>query len=143
MDLSQSDIDAVRTTYLHLSADQQRAGELFYAHLFEIAPETRDMFLVDVASQATKLMSTLGLVVSQLQNWRDPEPIVEDLAMRHLAYGVQEDHYDAVRQALHAMLADVLDVAYTNEVRRAWDAAYRALAETMVATAYRDRETLD
>lgn len=138
MELDQDEIDAIRTTYLQLSADQQRAGEIFYEHLFAIAPEVRSLFVADISVQSTKLISTLGLVVSRLQHWRDLEPVVEDLALRHLAYGVKPKHYIAVGRALDAMLCDILDHGATEPVRSAWRSAYRALSEKMIATAYRD-----
>jgi len=142
MNLSEDEIDLIRSSYLRVSHDLQRAGEIFYAQLFEADPSTRTLFIADIDKQAGKLMSTLGLVVSQLQNWQELEPVVEDLAMRHLAYGVKPEHYDAVGTALHAMFDDLLDSAYTDETRRAWDHAYRALSDTMIAIAYAAREPI-
>lgn len=139
MDLTQDDIDVIRASYMQLSSDLQRAGDVFYEALFEIAPDTRDLFLADMSSQAMKLMSTIGLVVSQLQNSEELEPVVKDLALRHLAYGVEEQHYLQVREALLRMLAVVLDGSQVDEARSAWGRAYDGLADVMVRVAYPER----
>ena len=139
MDLSQKDLDLIRASYLHLSVDLQHAGDVFYERLFEIAPETRDLFLHDMTAQSAKLMSTLGLVVSQLQNTGELEPVVQDLALRHLAYGVERKHYDLVREALIDMLQTILGGTFPDEVFDAWVRAYDGLATVMVTAAYPDR----
>lgn len=139
MDLSQDDIDVIRASYMQLSSDLQRAGDVFYEALFDIAPATRDLFLADMSSQAMKLMSTMGLVVSQLQNSDELEPVVKDLALRHLAYGVEEEHYDQVRAALLRMLTVILDHEGAEEAQQAWGRAYDALADVMVKVAYPER----
>lgn len=136
MNLDEHQIDTIRATFLTLSADTRRAGDVFYKHLFGIAPDTRNLFVTDIELQGAKLMSTLALVVSQLQTWRDLEPVLEDLALRHLAYGVRRHHYQAVGAALQATLRDILQAAFTPEAETAWARAYDALADTMTAMAY-------
>ncbi|MGZ2259775.1 globin domain-containing protein [Roseobacter sp. A03A-229] len=141
MDLSQDDIDVIRASYMQLSSDLQRAGDVFYEALFEIAPGTRDLFLADMSSQSMKLMSTLGLVVSQLQNSDELEPVVKDLALRHLAYGVEEQHYGQVRDALMRMLIVLLDHESADPALSAWGRAYDGLADVMVKVAYPERRS--
>ncbi|WP_300056669.1 globin domain-containing protein [uncultured Roseobacter sp.] len=141
MDLNQDDIDAIRASYMQLSSDLQHAGDIFYEALFEIAPETRNLFLADMSAQSMKLMSTLGLVVSQLQNSDELEPVVRDLALRHLAYGVEEKHYEQVREALMKMLTVLLDHEGAAAAQAAWARAYDALAGVMVKVAYPERRS--
>ncbi|WP_298812696.1 globin domain-containing protein [uncultured Roseibium sp.] len=136
MSLSRDDIDLVRTSYIRLSGDLQRAGDVFYEKLFELAPETRNLFVVDMSTQSVKLMSTLGLVVSQLQNAEELEPLVRDLALRHLAYGVERAHYALVRQALIKMLETLLEDTLSDELLSAWMHAYDSLADVMLEAAY-------
>ncbi|WP_299483811.1 globin domain-containing protein [uncultured Roseibium sp.] len=139
MTLSQEEIDLIRTSFISLSANLQHAGDVFYETLFEIAPQTRGLFLQDMSSQSVKLMSTLGLVVSQLQNAGELEPIVKDLALRHLAYGVEKEHYFLVREALVTMLRTVLDASHSEDVFVAWTRAYDSLADVMIEAAYPER----
>ena len=138
MHLSDADMDAIRQSFLAVSVDQAHAGELFYEKLFEISPETEQLFVNDINAQAVKLMNILSLIVSQLQTWPDLAPLVEDLAFRHVAYGVLPQHYDAVYVALDAMIAEMLGEEYTDEVRSAWSTAYDGIASHMIETAYRE-----
>ncbi|WP_209255524.1 globin domain-containing protein [Ruegeria sp. R13_0] len=139
MKLCQTDIENVRSSYFLLSGSINRAGEVFYERLFEIAPETRQMFLNDMTVQASKLMSTIGFVVSQLQDESELTPLVQDLALRHLAYGVEEEHYWIVKTALVQMLVLVLEDAATKDVLDSWSLAYDALAGDMIEAAYREK----
>jgi nitric oxide dioxygenase len=141
MQLTSDDIDAIRVSFIQLSADLDRAGAVFYESLFELAPETKELFLEDMSVQATKLMSTLGLVVSQLQNTQELTPVVSDLALRHLAYGVKREHYDLVRQALIMMLETLLDDPEDGVVLSAWARAYDGLAGVMIKAAYSNPST--
>ncbi len=138
MTLTLDEIDRIRASFLIVSRDADEAGNMFYQRLFEIAPEARPMFVGEMSAQSAKLMSTLGLVVSQLQSWHTLRPVIEDLAQRHVAYGVRPEHYTAVGRALDRMLGDMLDEAYDEETREAWLRAYGGLADTMIAVAYPD-----
>lgn len=136
MPLTETEIDAIRASFRQLTRDSERAGALFYQTLFEIAPETRPLFVGDLREQATKLMSTLGLVVSQLHTAHTLMPVVEDLAVRHLAYGVRPNHYAMVGQALDSMLGAMLTGDAVPEQRAAWARAYASLSGAMIAAAY-------
>ncbi|MEL6169139.1 MAG: globin domain-containing protein [Pseudomonadota bacterium] len=136
MDLTREDIDRIRESYHRVSADSQRAGEVFYDYLFEKAPETRALFLADMQTQAAKLTNTLGTIVAELQSFGTMAPLVEDLALRHVAYGVLPEHYDAVGAALLEMLERVTPGGLDPTTRAAWEAAYAALSGTMIDYAY-------
>ena len=51
--------------------------------------------------------------------------------MRHVAYGVQDKHYDDVGAALLWTLERVLGPAFTPEARDAWAALYGTVADVM------------
>lgn len=138
MQLSASDIDAIRKSFMMVSEDQAHAGEIFYKKLFEIAPETRDLFVNDMGEQAKKLMNTLSVVVSQLQTWPDLAPLLEDLAFRHVAYGVRPEHYKSVGTALLAMMSEMLGEDFTDTMRDAWVTAYGGITRHMIDAAYRE-----
>jgi len=53
------------------------------------------------------------------------------LGERHGRYGVRDEHYDTVAEALLWTLHKGLGAAFTPEVREAWVAAYGVLAGTM------------
>jgi hemoglobin-like flavoprotein len=119
------------------------AATLFYGRLFDIAPETRELFRYDLgtpgmARQGAKLMQTLRIAVVHLDNLDAVLPSVRELARRHVGYGVRPAHYDAVGAALLWTLEHGLGDAFTDEVRAAWATLYTTLASTMQQAAYED-----
>ncbi|MBX3501470.1 MAG: hemin receptor [Alphaproteobacteria bacterium] len=136
MRLQNDDIDIVRGSYWHVSRMAQETAALFYDHLFEIAPQTRSLFPADLSEQGTKLMSMMGSIVARLHDHDVLVPMVADLGRRHVTYGVQPAHYEAVGAALMAALERTLGDRFTPEVAAAWQNAFDALARTMIEAAW-------
>jgi hemoglobin-like flavoprotein len=60
---------------------------------------------------------------------------VQQLGVRHIAYGVKDEHYDTVGAALLWTLDAGLGDAFTDDVKDAWATVYGLLADTMKAAA--------
>lgn len=140
MRLQDDDIDLVRGSFWHVSRMGQETASMFYDRLFEIAPQTRLLFPSDLEEQGTKLMSMLGSIVARLHDHDVLFPLVADLGSRHVAYGAQPEHYQAVGAALMAALARTLGDRFTPEVEAAWQSAFDALAQTMIDAAWPQAE---
>jgi nitric oxide dioxygenase len=113
-----------------------KVAEIFYAELFAIDPSLRTMFKGDMGEQRKKLLSALALVVRSLH---EPEKIlnpVKKLAVKHLDYGVQPEHYTSVGNALLRTLKKGLGSEFTPELCDAWVEAFRMLAKVMKEAAY-------
>jgi hemoglobin-like flavoprotein len=136
MRLNDDEIDLVRGSFWHVSRAGRETAGLFYDRLFEIAPQTRPLFPADLAEQGTKLMSMLGSIVSQLHDHDVLFPMVEDLGRRHVAYGAEPAHYEAVGAALLTALGSTLGDRFTPEVEAAWRRAFDALAQTMIEASW-------
>lgn len=128
-------IKLVRLSLAQILYRKMEAGKLFYERLFTIAPEVRVLFKNDIDAQARKLMDTLAVAVSTLRDPATLLPMLQDLGRRHVAYGVQDEHYEKVGAALLWTLEQVLKDAFTPQVREAWTALYGAVASTMKAAA--------
>jgi nitric oxide dioxygenase len=107
------------------------AAALFYGRLFELDPALRPLFRGDLKSQGEKLMSSLKLVVTGLNNPERIIPAVRSLGQRHAGYGVQPAHYNTVGEALLWTLEKGLGTAYTPEVESAWVSAFGLLSGLM------------
>jgi nitric oxide dioxygenase len=81
-------------------------------------------------------MSALATVVNSLGDFKTIVPVAHDLAKRHVAYGVAREHYSLVGSALLWTLEQGLADEFTPAMRAAWEAAYSALSEVMIASAY-------
>ena len=112
---------------------------LFYARLFTIDPDVKSLFKGDMAEQGEKLVATLSAVVANLRQMDILGPIAADLAKRHVAYGVQPEHYPAVGEALIWTLNEGTD-GLDRQTTDAWLAAYTALSGAMIAAAYPELE---
>jgi class 3 adenylate cyclase/hemoglobin-like flavoprotein len=129
--LGLSQVELVQSSFEKVKPIADKTAELFYQRLFELGPSLRHLFKGDIKEQERKLMAMLALAVEGL---RQPEQIiaaVQDLGRRHAGYGVKEEHYDIVGQALLWALAQVLGVEFTTPVRKAWEEAYIFLSEIM------------
>ncbi len=107
------------------------AADLFYARLFEIAPQVRSLFPDDMAEQKKKLMAMLGLAVANLDHPETVNPALRDLGRKHVAYGTRDAHYGPVGAALIWTLEQGLGPDFTPEVREAWTATYALVAGSM------------
>ena len=114
----------------------EKVAEIFYAELFAIDPALRSMFKGDMKEQGKKLLTTLAFVVRSLHT---PEKIIkaaQQLAVKHIDYGVTAEHYTLVGNALLRTLKKGLGEAYTPELHEAWVAAYKTLSGVMKEAAY-------
>ena len=100
------------------------------------------MFKGDIVEQGKKLMTTLSLVVRSLSRLESLVPAVQALGRRHAAYGVTDDHYDTVAEALLWTLHQGLGEYFTPDVAAAWCAAYGILADVMKAAAAEAHEPM-
>jgi nitric oxide dioxygenase len=113
-------IALVRLTFAQVTSNEAEAGRQFYSRFFALAPDARALFKDDVAAQARKLMHSLGVVMSSINNPGGLGFILEGLGRRHVKYGVQDRHYEHFRSALLWMLEKRLGEAFTPQARDAW-----------------------
>lgn len=129
-------IALVQSSWQQVLPIRSTAADLFYARLFEVAPEVRTLFRRDVHAQGAMLMAMLDTVVAGLGRLGELLPTAQALARRHVGYGVRAAHYDSVGMALLWTLEQGLGPAFTAELRTAWAAAYETLAGAMKQAAY-------
>lgn len=130
------DVELITATRPLFAESGEKVASLFYARLFELAPDVRAMFPDDLAEQSRKLSATLALAISSLSGWDELAPILASLARRHIVYGVKAWHYAIVAQALLDTLrrADIDD-----QTVEAWNRAMSVINAHMIAAAYGDR----
>jgi hemoglobin-like flavoprotein len=129
--MTNTQIELVQTTFKSVQPIAETAAELFYKRLFEIDPSLRPMFRGDMQEQGRKLMQMLAVAVAGLTRFDQLLPAVEDMGRRHAGYGVRDEHYATVAQALLWTLEQGLGPAFTSEVREAWTTMYVAIATAM------------
>lgn len=136
MSMTAEQVALVQSTFRGVQPMSATAGEIFYRRLFEVEPDVAPLFKRDIQRQGREFMQVLAVAVGGLSNLETIVPVVQQLGVRHAAYGVRAKHYDAVRQALLYTLAVILQDEYTDEVRSAWTTAYATLAGIMKEAAW-------
>ncbi|HTH12745.1 MAG TPA: globin domain-containing protein, partial [Spirochaetia bacterium] len=100
--------------------------------LFTIAPPLRALFKGDLSEQGRMLMAALGMAVNGLSQPETIAKTVRDLGVRHRGYGVKEEHYKIVGEALIFTLETGLGSAFNDSLRQAWLEAYALLSGLMI-----------
>jgi len=124
-------IELVQSSWQLVVPVAEDAAQLFYVRLFTLDPALRGMFRGDMQEQGKKLMAMIDFAVKALARLDSLLPGLRMLGERHGRYGVRDEHYDTVAEALLWTLRKGLGEAFTPEVREAWVAAYAVLAGAM------------
>ena len=128
-------VKLVQDSFKKVAPIADQASDIFYGKLFEIAPEVRPMFPEDMSEQKGKLMGMLATAVNNLHQVEQIIPAVQDLGRRHVNYGVKDEHYKPVGEALIYTLETGLGDDFTPEVKDAWVTTYVTLQKVMTDAA--------
>ncbi|MEL6684074.1 MAG: globin family protein [Pseudomonadota bacterium] len=134
--MTDDQITLIQDSFRKVAPISDTAASIFYDRLFEIAPEVKPYFKGDISAQGAKLMATLGVVVNGLRDLDKIIPVAQDLAIRHVDYGVAAKDYAPVGAALIHTLEKGLGAAFTDEIKDSWIAAYGTLSSVMIDAAY-------
>lgn len=124
-------IRVVQESWAQVALIAPKAGALFYSNLFEADPSLRSLFKGDMGSQGEKLMQMINGAVGSLTSLEALVPVLQGLGRRHVAYGVQAEHYDTVGVAFIKTLRQGLGQGFTPEVEAAWTEVYEVMAKVM------------
>ena len=113
-------ISHLRESVALLPVDDLAPVDEFYRRLFELAPEARPMFKIEMGQQAKKFADMLTWVISHLEQPHDLCQGLRELGARHSGYGVKIDQYAPVGSALNWMFQRTLGDRFTSEMEEAW-----------------------
>jgi hemoglobin-like flavoprotein len=116
----------------------------FYQKLFELAPDTRPLFIADDEQQWQGLMSIfqklvrmelrsmLTLPVTESQSKEVSIPGITDLTERFIQRGVQPEHLPVAKEALLWSLEQHLGEKFDHSTQEAWNRACDLIAASMI-----------
>jgi len=136
------DIQALRESFTLVA---ERAPDLmrrFYEILFDRNPALKTMFGRDMRAQEEMLTRALAAVIEHLEDGPWLADTLRALGAKHVGYGVTEEMYPLVGEALLAALWEVAGDAWTPRVAGAWADAFGVIAALMIEGA-RDAVTYD
>ena len=131
----------IRQTFDLVAPMSDSVAEVFYRRLFELDPSLRALFPPILVEQGRKLMQMLGAAIGMLDRPQQLISVLETLGKRHTGYGVRDEHYDTVGEALLWTLERGLGPVFTPEVKAAWTSLYCVVATTMKNAANARPET--
>src|SRR4051794_1553 len=129
----------IRSSFALVAPQSEELARHFYATLFSRAPETRDLFPVNMEVQRSRLLRALVHVVQMVDQPDDLVPFLQQLGRDHRKFGVLSQHYDAVGDALITAIATASGNRWTPDVERAWVNAYATVANAMQEAAAAER----
>ncbi|TCK27791.1 globin domain-containing protein [Pseudonocardia endophytica] len=132
-------VELIRSSFAAVEPQAEELGKHFYATLFSRAPETRDLFPVNMEVQRSRLLRALVHVVQMVDQPDDLVPFLQQLGRDHRKFGVLAQHYDAVGDALITAIATAAGKAWTPDLERAWVNAYATVANAMQEAAAAER----
>ena len=133
--MTKNNFDLVKKSWdIIAKIDFEIVGGAFYIRLFQIAPELRPMFKSgSMTEQSIKLGCMLSYVISKFESMEDLLTEIKALAERHTKYGVKDEHYKAVGEALVWTLEQGLGEYWTEALDIAWKDFYETLSAQMMA----------
>lgn len=104
----------------------------FYARLFAAHPQVRAMFPADMTAQKAKLLDTLAVVMAHLQDPQGNIKRLQELGLRHVAYGARPEHFPLVIDAMLASMQAVAGPEWNKAVHEQWRRALNLIGEVMI-----------
>ena len=131
--MTENQIAVVKNSWAQVAKiDQLVVGNIFYNKLFLDTSELRHLFKGGLEEQSKKLLTMLTVVVKGLDKLDALKTAVQQLAIRHKGYGVQEGHYAKVGAALIYTLEQGLGDAFNATTKEAWVQCYTILSGIMM-----------
>ena len=129
-----------KTWNIFREIDPILVGDVFYSKLFFDMPYLEKLFHTPKKEQSKKLIEMLSVIVGRLDNLEELTEEIKQLAIRHVQYGVKEQHYKAVGTALLWTLQQGLGNDWDEKVKEAWASCFNILSATMInASGYKNR----
>ena len=141
--LTEKQVELIQDSWSKVIPIQHLASGIFYTKLFSIDPSLREFFPESMDEQKKKLMTTLNVAVGGLKDIERLIPVLQKLAMRHINYGVVNEHFPTVGTALLHTLETGLGDAYTEEVATAWTTLYGIITHVMVSAMDEKRKLME
>jgi hemoglobin-like flavoprotein len=106
----------------------ERGAALFFDRLFQLDPALRPIISEELRGE---LMEMIGVAVGGLDRMDQILRLVEDLGRRYAAYGIRDEHYRTVAEALLWTLEKGLGENFTPPVKEACGVVYFKIATAM------------
>jgi len=135
--LNTEQITQVKSTIPLLEDAGAQLTEHFYARMFRDNPELKNVFNLShqhSGKQPVALFNALAAYAKHLDAPANLESAVLRIAHKHTSFNIQPEHYAIVGHHLIATLEELGGPAFSQDIKKAWAAAYEALAGMFIET---------
>jgi hemoglobin-like flavoprotein len=126
------DVMALRESFDLVVERSPRLTHRFYEILFERYPQARQLFGRSTERQEEMLTRALVAVIDRVEDGAWLTETLNALGAKHIDYGVTDEMYPWVGDALLATLEEVAAEAWTPRVAAAWTEAFGAISGLMM-----------
>ena len=106
----------------------------FYSRMFRHNPELKNVFNMG-NQQNDKQQTALAMaVLAYAENIEQPDvllPVLDGIGQKHVSLNIRAEHYLVVGEHLLAAIGEILGEAASEDLLKAWEAAYLQLADLM------------
>jgi len=134
--LQELDIEALRESYSVISVRFHSVVDALYDNLFSGHPEAKALFVRKPMEKQLKMLAdTFTSVIDRMENTPWLERVLSELGVKHRHYGVTDEMYDWVADALFAALQEKLGDHWTPRLEEVWRTAYYHISAIMIEAA--------
>ena len=129
--LSEESIHIVQQSYPRVNKKLPLVMKKLYTHLFEMAPELKEMFGLEVDEISKKQAELVSTYVKNIENLEVLEDRIKEVVQKHVEKRVQPHHYKLFGEAFMKAVTDECKLTYAE--REAWKEVYNFLANILSA----------
>ena len=131
--MTQASMSRLRESFRSLAPQFGYVVGRFYERLFAADPSTRELFRIDMVTQAGHLSAALALIVRNLSMLDALEGPLMELGAAHARVGVRPEHYPVACEALLASIGEAAGGDWSAELSADWRALLDRVAGQMLA----------
>ncbi len=132
MTLNPDQITLIRATFVDLMDDFNPWQTRFYETFFKLAPHVKPLFRDDIAGQEMRFLTTLKVIVDNLDEPDALKPRYAELGRVHAIVGVKRKDFDPMCEALIETIRETLGERFTPKIEAAWRQGYKHVADQVM-----------
>ncbi len=129
------EIALVRESFRLATGDPEAFAAAYFRELFALDHSARGLFRGDLRHLGHSFVTTLRVIVMELERFENFAAHLRNLGGRHAGYGVRREHMALGSAALMSALAGRTCAAFTPETRAAWAHVLEAITAEIVTGA--------
>jgi hemoglobin-like flavoprotein len=131
--MTTASLHRIRNSFASLVGRMTVMTDRFHARLFEVRPELRSMFNVDMQLHGRHFAAALALIVRNISILDSLNEPLRELGNAHTRAGVHAEHYPIVRDAILFAMAQTIPEQWTPNLAGDWQTLLDLVSKQMLA----------